>query len=217
MTTSGNETSLPNLFATFFSSMMSLNKPNYILDPSPTRNHAHPLDLLRSLFIFPIHHQYQIKANHKEKLIYSAQELHEAGVRFIRKENCNLLDISFDKGVLQIPPLSIDETMTVALLNFVAYEQCDQSQRPYFTNYLLFLDSLINTIKDVEILRKNEIIRYPLGTEKEVLDLFNNFCKEMLYSFDQTYLLIDINVVNSYCKAYYDSTWRTWWSDLKRK
>lgn len=114
-------------------------------------------------------------------------------------------------------PLSIDETTITMLLNFVAYEQSDQTLEPFFTNYLLFLDSLVNTIKDVEILRKSGILKYSLGSEKDVVDLVNNFGKKIVYEFDQTYLSVDIYVVNCYCKAFYDSKCRFWWSNLKKE
>ena len=79
------------------------------------------------------------------------------------------LDINFQAGVLKIPPLYIDDNTTVLFLNFVAYEQCEDT-KPFFTNYLMFFDSLINSSADVGILHKNGIINHVLGSEEDVTD-----------------------------------------------
>ena len=51
-------------------------------------------------------------------------------------------------------------------------------------NFFMFFDSLINSPTDVEILHKNGIINHVLGSHKNVANLFNKLCREIVYDLD---------------------------------
>lgn len=138
------------------------------------------------------------------------------GVQFRKGEDSDLLDIKFEGGVLEIPPLIIDDNTVPLLLNFVAYEQCDEDAKPFFTNFFMFFDSLINSHNDVEILHKNGIINHVLGSDKDVANLFNKLCREIVYDLDECYLSKQMKGVNEYCKEYYATRWHVWWTNLIR-
>ncbi|KAG2726621.1 hypothetical protein I3760_01G122300 [Carya illinoinensis] len=93
-------------------------------------------------------------------LIHSATELHEAGVKFKKAERGNIFGIKFnDNGVLEVSPLTIEDKTETYLRNLIAYEQYSQDKDSHYaTDYMCFLDDLINSPKDVEFLRRRGII-----------------------------------------------------------
>ncbi|KAK7256880.1 hypothetical protein RIF29_30433 [Crotalaria pallida] len=61
-------------------------------------------------------------------------------------------DIRFVKGVLEIPPLHVEETTEVYLRNFIAWEQSRIGISRQFTSYALFLRGLVCSSQDIELL-----------------------------------------------------------------
>ncbi|RZC77923.1 hypothetical protein C5167_002132 [Papaver somniferum] len=91
-------------------------------------------------------------------LIHCAIELQEAGLEFSKLQQPeDLLNVQFDRssGTLNIPPLRMDGNTILLFCNFMAYEQCDRDAQPYFSNHFMFLNRLVNTSKDIEILHNN--------------------------------------------------------------
>lgn len=131
-----------------------------------------------------------------EKMIQSASDLQEAGIEFKKGKSDSFIDIKFDKGVIEIPPLLIASNMNPLLLNLVAFEQCYLYCRPCFSAYTHFMDCLINTAKDVEILCGKGIIDNWLNSNGDVADLFNKIkTNATLYSGHHLYRVFnDINV-----------------------
>jgi hypothetical protein len=116
----------------------------------------HFVDLLRKLSTS--HLSSSTKENKGWELLPSATRLIEAGIKFKRGTSQSILDIKFEDGVLKIPPLIIDATTETVFRNLISYEQslpnCDDS----FTSYAIFLDNLIITTKDMDILCESQII-----------------------------------------------------------
>ncbi|KAJ6713852.1 hypothetical protein OIU85_025473 [Salix viminalis] len=111
----------------------------------------------------------------KLKLIRSAKELKEAGIRFGKQEESYRLfqGVCFEKGMIKIPCLTVVDRTESILRNFIAYEQCSQCQHQYVTDYIILMDCLINTREDVQILRHCGIIENALGDDEMVCKLFN--------------------------------------------
>jgi hypothetical protein len=106
--------------------------------------------------------------------IPSATELQEAGVKFKKLEGVNLHDIKFNNGVMEIPLLKIVDTTESIFRNLIAYEQYNQSNHHnYVTEYVSVMDYLINSPKDVELLRRRGIIENCLGDDEAVSTIFN--------------------------------------------
>ncbi|CAK9312838.1 unnamed protein product [Citrullus colocynthis] len=111
-------------------------------------------------------------------------ELREAGVT-IKKANdaACINNISFKNGVLEIPHLFIDDSFEPIMRNLLAFEHFSQKmEEMYVTHYVLFMDYLISTEKDVSLLVKAGIIINEIGgSDKEVSELFNNLCKFLVW------------------------------------
>ncbi|KAK4270555.1 hypothetical protein QN277_023578 [Acacia crassicarpa] len=168
----------------------------------------------------------------------TATKLREAGVSFEKVFDKNLLDIKFVtdpflswflclgciskfkcfKARLQIPQLKIEDITECVLRNLIAFEQCHYSGEPYICNYVSFIDSLIHTKEDVELLVEKEVIVHELGSDKEVATLVNNLCKHLVT--DKTCYKSTIDHLNEHYQnvwnhtmaslmlVYFRDTWR---------
>ncbi|XP_059639004.1 uncharacterized protein LOC132281306 [Cornus florida] len=106
----------------------------------------------------------------------SVTELQEASIRFNadESEDVSIFDITFKHGHLKIPIFKVTDDTERFLRNIVAYEQHSSSvELKYFTDYRSIMDSLINTEKDVNILRLRGIMENWLGDDEEVARMFN--------------------------------------------
>ncbi|XP_059446781.1 UPF0481 protein At3g47200-like [Corylus avellana] len=130
--------------------------------------------------------------------IPSATEIKEAGVKFKKLEGVNLFDIKFNNGVMEIPPLQIDDGLESLFRNLIAYEQYSRNNNAkYFTEYMNFMDNLINSPKDVELLRRRGIIENWLGDDEAVSTMFNKLGDGVTVS-NLSYAQI-FRDVNKYC------------------
>ncbi|KAI9073473.1 hypothetical protein K1719_044568 [Acacia pycnantha] len=100
------------------------------------------------------------------------------------------------KARLQIPELKVDDTTECVLRNLIAFEQCHYPNQPYICNYVSFIDSLIHTKDDVELLVEKEVIMHELGSDKEVATLVNGLCKHVVT--DKTCYADKINSLNKH-------------------
>ncbi|CAL5349335.1 unnamed protein product [Camellia sinensis] len=120
----------------------------------------------------------------------SASELDLAGVQFKNRDGEDLFDVEFVKppgplgccrrAQFEIPTLSIRDDTEPLLRNLIAFEQCCPNVPRHISSYGFFMDTLINSAHDVELLEKAEILQNYLGTSQDVSDLFNNICKEVV-------------------------------------
>ncbi|KAJ4958346.1 hypothetical protein NE237_025457 [Protea cynaroides] len=110
--------------------------------------------------------------------LHSATELQEAGVKF-EKRPTSFLDITFNNGVLKTPTMRITDSTEALFRNLIAYEQCLDENSNEISTYAAFINGLINSPKDVELLQRKGIIVSGLGGPEEVSTLFNNLLKEV--------------------------------------
>jgi hypothetical protein len=111
------------------------------------------------------------------KLVPSATTLLDAGIKFKRgsPDKC-ILDIKFDKGTLEIPPILIHQTTETAFRNLISFEQCYRCEAR-ITSYAIFLDNLINTSGDMEKLSERKIVDNLLNPE-EATKFFNKLYQD---------------------------------------
>ncbi|XP_052879755.1 UPF0481 protein At3g47200-like isoform X3 [Gossypium arboreum] len=143
----------------------------------------------------------------------SATELEDAGIHLLSVPNPEMQNqekwkecmfgITFDNGTkeLKIPTLQVDDFTERLFRNYMAYEQFFPWDLPtYFVDYVVFIDGLINTSKDVELLRKSGIIDNLLGNDEAVTQMFNKLCDFISYN-DKGFYYKDIaSQMNEHCK-----------------
>jgi hypothetical protein len=110
----------------------------------------------------------------RKPVMPSAVELHEAGINFKVTKHETLPGIDFQNGVLSIPSYSVDYFSEKVLLNLMAYERLHAGTGDNITAYVIFMDNIIDTARDVALLREKGVIVNRLGSDEEIADLFNN-------------------------------------------
>ncbi|KAI9073470.1 hypothetical protein K1719_044565 [Acacia pycnantha] len=162
--------------------------------------------------------------NDVNKPLRTATKLTESGVSFEKVDNKPLLHIKFQthrilsyflcfgcfpkssyfRARLRIPRLKVDDTTECVLRNLIAFEQCHYPDQPYICNYVSFIDSLIHTKDDVELLVEKEVIVHELGSDKEVATLVNGLCKHVVS--DKTCYKKIINDLNEHYQRQWNRT-----------
>ncbi|GFY82271.1 hypothetical protein Acr_02g0005110 [Actinidia rufa] len=150
----------------------------------------------------------------------SAKQLQEAGVKFEKGRGSCLVDIKFVKGTLTVPGLKINEWTETFFRNLIAFEQCERMSPRHISDYIIFMDRLINTYKDVDVLIYNKIFENHLNDSKEVSELFNNLYKETtteLFNKTDHFAKIsdELNDYSRDCWHRWKATWYNWKVNLK--
>ncbi|XP_047341114.1 UPF0481 protein At3g47200-like [Impatiens glandulifera] len=143
--------------------------------------------------------------------VNSATKLEEANVRLVKKFG-SIFDIEFNRGKLMIPCFSIDEHFEIEVKNFIALELCQQKSEKRYCDYVFFLDHLIASSDDVNLLIKRGIITNHMIDAKFVDNIFMKLTKNIVMSDNYTYSEISKNL-NEYCKNKRHKHWGT----LKKK
>ncbi|KAF7123437.1 hypothetical protein RHSIM_Rhsim12G0103600 [Rhododendron simsii] len=150
---------LTKLVLRFFETMMLMTVP---AEYQPRgREIKHILDLLRSSLLSS---SLNIEpTNTNWELFPPVTDLLRAGVRFEKGTPDDILNIKFSDGLFKIPPIRIRGNSESLFRNLIAYEQCDRHCTDKFTSYAVFLDCLINTSKDADLLSDERIIAHALS------------------------------------------------------
>ncbi|KAK8599451.1 hypothetical protein V6N13_077373 [Hibiscus sabdariffa] len=129
-------------------------------------------------------------------------------------EKEDMFDIMFttDTKVLKIPTLQVDDSTERKLRNYMAYEQVFPVGEPtYFVDYVIFMDNLINTGKDVQLLCKSGIVDNRLGDYEAVAQMFNKL-RQHIYMSENFYYADIFDEVNKHCQI----KWNKWKVSLKK-
>ena len=114
----------------------------------------HFTDMFRSVYMKSLGESLEL--NDSRALILdmkNANKLSSAvGLKFKGNGRPYSLRVSYEKGCLTMPCFHADEGTNVILRNVIAYEQCHDPENAFTTNYIHFMNCLITSDKDVEIL-----------------------------------------------------------------
>ncbi|KAJ8750368.1 hypothetical protein K2173_014283 [Erythroxylum novogranatense] len=192
MTTRPGSKPLVELALKFFSNIFSSTPPPSVQDH---KGHKHMLDLLRAWLVLSSGKEEDVKPGWQS--MPSATNLLDAGIKFSPGNSKSILDIKFTDGVLEIPPLLIQETTEVIIRNLISYEQCTPNCSARITSYAILLDNLINTTRDMDILSQNGIIDNWLNPE-DATQFFNKLYHD---AYVKRYYYLDLCAeVNKYCE-----------------
>lgn len=148
-------------------------------------------------------------------LLYSATQLHEAGVKFKVKSSKCLLDIAFEfkNGVLEIPRLELYDQTEALIRNVMAFEQYCFGEKTYIRDYYLLLDCVVNTIGDIDLLCDKGIIRNYLGDNKAATSLVNKLNIHVSWSGINP----NHNRIFKELNAFYQKPWHKWKATLRHQ
>ena len=119
-----------------------------------------------------------------------------------------LIDVSLNSyyfcRYLKLPPIVIDDFTKSKFLNMVAYEMCRDAPDDYtVTSYVCFLCELIYDADDVKELRSKNIFYNRLGSDEDVVKIFNEIADG----------LVDLDAygdVKARIQEHYDKRVNTW-------
>ncbi|KAL4632331.1 hypothetical protein ACB092_04G042800 [Castanea dentata] len=144
------------------------------------------------------------------KHLYSATQLLEAGVKFeVGTSKCYFY-IKFE-GVLKIPSIELNNMTEVVTRNITALEQTCSIENAYFRDYFFFMDLLINTKEDVDLLCDKKIMADYLGDNNAATLMINNVNKGLVWA------TVRDNYINL-CKElnkFYENPWYRMKATLK--
>ncbi|XP_030950185.1 UPF0481 protein At3g47200-like [Quercus lobata] len=183
------------------------------ISSSPHLKMKHFLDLLRTFWL-PLE-RLPKRDNHDDEVVkhvYSATQLHDAGLKFRKGLSNCLFDINFKKGVLKMPPITLDNSSETLYRNLLALEQCHYSDKAYITDYFILLGFLITTDNDVKLLVRKGVMENLLGNDDEARDLVKKLCTNIVY----VNLNSDYHVFCQELKAFYKKPWNRWQATLRR-
>ncbi|KAF5933232.1 hypothetical protein HYC85_029403 [Camellia sinensis] len=144
----------------------------------------HLLGLLHYCCCYKFHSMVSQNVPIKEKFLKSATELREAGIKFKKDEEGK-----------------VDDNTESFLRNLIAYENylpAHDTSRNYFTAYMNFMDFLVNSSEDVEILSHHGIIHNLLGDNAVVSTMLSKLGNNIVipfFGYPEVY-----NNVNKHCK-----------------
>ncbi|XP_028763354.1 UPF0481 protein At3g47200-like isoform X2 [Neltuma alba] len=141
------------------------------------------------------------------------QELITSGIKIKKNDEKNLTNIYVRGGKLFVPPLTVDDFTAQMFLNMMAYEMCPDNLKSNYeiSNYVSFLNSLIDHADDVKVLRKAGVLNNHLGSDEEVAKVFNTV---------STDLVLDTGIykeVRQDIEKIYKRRVRIWFIELQRK
>ncbi|KAL3498605.1 hypothetical protein ACH5RR_041337 [Cinchona calisaya] len=134
--------------------------------------------------------------------ILSARELQEAGIRIRKSQSTSLKDIHFDcdRGILRLPQITVDDVSETMFLNLIAFERFHPGVGNEVTDYIFFMDNIVDNAKDVNILQTSEIIQNAIGSDKAVAELFNSLSKDVALDPDSSLTAVR-EMASLYCKT----------------
>ncbi|CAE6076140.1 unnamed protein product [Arabidopsis arenosa] len=130
----------------------------------------HFTDLMRGVHVFSLPER-DLTKQQAIKSMPCADQLRSMGVKFQAVKEDFSINVRLENGCLKIPTLCVDDHFEATLRNLAALEQCYYPHAPHVCNYLAFIDFLIDTDKDTELLAKKGIITGMLGKPSLVAEM----------------------------------------------
>ncbi|KAH9290467.1 hypothetical protein KI387_034584 [Taxus chinensis] len=165
----------------------------------------HLLDLFRMLVIYSSFPDEEtickfnssMAPRKKEILIPSASELSRAGINFKRVEG-KFEKIGIKKNTFYLPRIRISSSIETVLRNLMALEICEADDMCVISRYVGLMCELIDSEKDVYVLKKAGIIKSYLGSNSEVAEMFNSISKGITRSYSDPFSKVREDAHNHY-------------------
>ncbi|KAG0485995.1 hypothetical protein HPP92_008090 [Vanilla planifolia] len=206
------ETEVTKLILGFLSPKMYMEVMNELSSHVHSLHGLHALDLYRRSILF-------VPARLKDPpttrgppptssmLMRSAMELNEAGITFMLSTSPAFTAIKFDsrRGILTLPQITVDDSTEFEILNMVALEHLHAASGSEVSSFVVFMDALLDSGKDVQLLHRHGVIHNGLGSDKDVAKLFSSMGREVIVSHGGSLGWVQLQAEN-YCRR----SWNRW-------
>uniref|UniRef100_A0ACD5YMR9 Uncharacterized protein n=1 Tax=Avena sativa TaxID=4498 RepID=A0ACD5YMR9_AVESA len=139
-------------------------------------------------------------------MVPQAAKMEEAGVTFKRKATPrDMFDVTFRYGVLHVPAFVVDEAAKVLLANLVAFEQGGGRAARQLdggnlvTGFVALVGSLVNTPRDVEVLRRCGVM-HCMVTHEEAVRYFSHVLQYTTMDYDRHLLACLFRDIREHCQ-----------------
>ncbi|GLJ51397.1 hypothetical protein SUGI_1092560 [Cryptomeria japonica] len=115
----------------------------------------------------------------------SATELNNKEMKFKAYEGVlSTMELCFDKKkeTLFLPVIWVSDATEMIFRNLMAVDVCQEKELIVISEYVFLMNSLIESDKDVALLRKKGVIQSSIGSDKAATDLFNSLCKRINFT-----------------------------------
>ncbi|XP_031096742.1 UPF0481 protein At3g47200-like isoform X2 [Ipomoea triloba] len=130
------------------------------------------------------------------------------GPNFNANDGTTMFDLDFNNGILKIPSFMIQDNTETFLRNMIAYEQHSRDAPMCFTDFACFMDELIESTTDVNLLRRRGIIINWLATDDMVTKMFYNLCQDVIAYNTYSELIKKVN-------RHGNKAWNIWYGKLR--
>ena len=116
----------------------------------------------------------------QQKIIPTLSNLLKNGIKVKLKQKKTFTDIEYDEktSTIKLPQIYVYHYRSeIVFKNLLAYEISKRYKYHPIRDYVLFMDYIIDTEEDVQILIDEKIIINKMGNNKSVANLFNNLSK----------------------------------------
>ncbi|XP_057846790.2 putative UPF0481 protein At3g02645 [Cryptomeria japonica] len=155
------------------------------------------------------------RSSNDRRCIPSAELLQTAGIKF-KPGQIGFLQGRFRKSILFLPQIRVNGSTETLLRNVMAYEECQRCswhpKKAVISNFLVMLDYLIDSAKDVSVLRKGQVISSLACSDEDIAYKFNNITKGITAG---TYN--GFEKVMKEAREHYNRQWNVWISQLKEE
>ena len=168
----------------------------------------HPLDVCHRSLLHGA--PSQVCKGRRDEFVPSATELDQAGIQFARSATRCLHDIHFLRGVLYIPEFAVDMTTEHKLLSLMAFERLHPDVGANeVTAYVFFMDNVIKSAADANLLSSRGVVSNGMGSDKEVAKMFNRLGNRAVLDKRSP-----LRAVHGEVNAYRATRWNEWRASL---
>lgn len=121
------------------------------------------------------------------------------------------LHVELKKGCLSMPSFWANDRTDMILRNVIAFEQCQHGIIPFTSHYIQFLNALIVSDRDVELLSEKGVVMNNMGRPSLVVDMVNKLKVGVYEGYTSQYYDIAIDL-----KAHYKSRRKRCWATLRK-
>ncbi|CAL4992498.1 unnamed protein product [Urochloa decumbens] len=126
-----------------------------------------------------------------------------------RSNSDSLCSIRFRHGVLSMPAVVVDDSTEYMFLNMMAFERLHVGAGNDVTEFVFFMDSIINSVNDVALLSSCGIIQNAVGSDKVVVRLFASISKDAVLEPESA-----LEAVLREMIAYCEKPWNKWRANI---
>ncbi|ONK58366.1 uncharacterized protein A4U43_C09F11510 [Asparagus officinalis] len=215
----GDKISLIEIASKFFKGLIKGLEPLPKSDGSSSKTNKfyHLLHLFHACFIGKPIEEVIVADFPTESMLMTpcASDLMNVDVKFKQKTDRSFSwNISYEHGIIEIFPARLNSNSNSFYRNLITFEQYFfRNIRSRVMAYVMLMSCLIDSGKDLDLLRRERIVAYTLDYNEATL-FFRKLCKDSIMDYDKSYLS-QLQDLSMNVWELYDTKWIRYKAKLK--